>query len=123
MCAASLLITEYISLQKSKGEVLLFLRGHNKFSSEADDEEAQTLHTSPAVDVGEPIHMQSKTKSVAIETHAATFLWDHITYDVDIKGGKKRILDDVEGWVKPGTLTALMVGIPPANVAYNANSI
>jgi ATP-binding cassette, subfamily G (WHITE), member 2, PDR len=32
----------------------------------------------------------------------------NVCYDVDIKGETRRILDHVDGWVKPGTLTALM---------------
>ena len=29
-------------------------------------------------------------------------------YDIQIKGEERRLLDNVSGWVKPGTLTALM---------------
>lgn len=41
-------------------------------------------------------------------SQAATFLWDGISYDVKTKTGSKRLLDDVDGWIKPGTLTVLM---------------
>lgn len=37
------------------------------------------------------------------------FQWQNICYDVDVEGESRRILDDVFGWVKPGSLTALMV--------------
>lgn len=40
--------------------------------------------------------------------HAATFLWDSLCYDVKVKGGSRRLLDNVEGWIQPGSLTALM---------------
>lgn len=33
-----------------------------------------------------------------------------MVYDIKIKKEERRILDHVDGWVKPGTLTALMVG-------------
>lgn len=36
-----------------------------------------------------------------------------VCYDIRIKGGGRRILDHVDGWVKPGTLTA-MVGVSGA---------
>jgi ABC-type multidrug transport system ATPase subunit len=31
-----------------------------------------------------------------------------VIYDIKIKGETRRLLDHVDGWVKPGTLTALM---------------
>eukprot|EP01117_Protostelium_nocturnum_P003933 TRINITY_DN151_c0_g1_i2.p1 TRINITY_DN151_c0_g1~~TRINITY_DN151_c0_g1_i2.p1 ORF type:complete len:1405 (-),score=390.15 TRINITY_DN151_c0_g1_i2:123-4337(-) len=37
-----------------------------------------------------------------------TFLWKNINYVVPVKGGNKMLLDDVEGWIKPGQMTALM---------------
>lgn len=38
------------------------------------------------------------------------FNWDNITYDIPVKGASepRRLLDNVSGWVRPGTLTALM---------------
>ncbi|KAL5317397.1 hypothetical protein ACEPPN_014492 [Leptodophora sp. 'Broadleaf-Isolate-01'] len=44
----------------------------------------------------------------ACNKSCTTFLWDDICYDVKVKDGTKRILENVEGWVKPGTLTAIM---------------
>ncbi|KAK4153503.1 P-loop containing nucleoside triphosphate hydrolase protein [Chaetomidium leptoderma] len=34
--------------------------------------------------------------------------WKDVVYDIDVKEGKRRLLDNVSGWVKPGTLTALV---------------
>jgi hypothetical protein len=39
------------------------------------------------------------------------FHWEDLSYDIEIRTEKRRILDNVDGWVKPGTLTALMVGL------------
>lgn len=36
------------------------------------------------------------------------FSWHNVVYDIEIKGEPRRLLDHVSGWVKPGTLTALM---------------
>ncbi|ORY59909.1 pleiotropic drug resistance ABC transporter [Leucosporidium creatinivorum] len=36
------------------------------------------------------------------------FTWENLTYTVPVPGGKKQLLDNVFGYVKPGTLTALM---------------
>lgn len=36
------------------------------------------------------------------------FTWEALTYDVSVPGGQRRLLDNIYGYVKPGTLTALM---------------
>lgn len=38
----------------------------------------------------------------------SVFHWSNVCYDIKIKGKLRRILNYVDGWVKPGTLTALM---------------
>lgn len=47
--------------------------------------------------------------SAIIKKQTAIFHWEDVCYDIKIKGEPRRILDHVDGWVKPGTLTALMV--------------
>ncbi|KIX92790.1 uncharacterized protein Z520_11453 [Fonsecaea multimorphosa CBS 102226] len=37
-----------------------------------------------------------------------TLAWEDLTLDIAIRGKNKRLLDNVNGWVKPGTLTCLM---------------
>ena len=39
---------------------------------------------------------------------ATTFLWNKLCYEVKTKDGPRPLLEDVDGWIKPGTLTALM---------------
>ncbi|KAK4052255.1 ATP-binding cassette transporter snq2 [Microbotryomycetes sp. JL221] len=36
------------------------------------------------------------------------FTWENLTYTVPVPGGQRQLLDNVFGFVKPGTLTALM---------------
>jgi hypothetical protein len=38
-----------------------------------------------------------------------TFTWNNMSYSVPVKGGNKQLLDKVEGWIKPGQMTALYV--------------
>ena len=38
----------------------------------------------------------------------AVLTWEHLNYDVPVPGGQRRLLNDVFGYVQPGTLTALM---------------
>lgn len=36
-----------------------------------------------------------------------TFTWKDVNYTVPVKGGTRLLLDKVEGWIKPGQMTAL----------------
>ncbi|CCF58498.1 hypothetical protein KAFR_0E03460 [Kazachstania africana CBS 2517] len=45
---------------------------------------------------------------VGISKSEAIFHWRDLCYDVQIKSETRRLLSNVDGWVKPGTLTALM---------------
>jgi hypothetical protein len=46
-----------------------------------------------------------------IQKQEAIFSWRDVRFDIKIKKQNKKILDHVDGWVKPGTLTALMVSL------------
>jgi ATP-binding cassette, subfamily G (WHITE), member 2, SNQ2 len=37
-----------------------------------------------------------------------TFTWERVNYHVPVSGGSLQLLNNVNGYVKPGTLTALM---------------
>ena len=108
-CGLYLLATEYISMYRSRGEVLLFRRGKLPEASTREDEEnnlgiKHTIHPSNEPSV-------STTFTAGEKVPATYFFWNEISYDIKVQKGQKRILDNVEGWVKPGTLTTLMVGI------------
>jgi ATP-binding cassette subfamily G (WHITE) protein 2 (PDR) len=107
-CAVYLFATEFISAKKSKGEVLLFRRGRVpdlalQADAEANVDDRVNTETALAREKTVPDAPASIPKPTAV------FHWDGASYDIKIKGGPRRLLDDVDGWVKPGTLTALMV--------------
>ncbi len=108
-CGLYLCATEYIVASRSKGEVLIFRRGNQPEQRCKEDEESSISHRSPVpcTDAGENGTPNSR-ELTRMNTHAATFLWDGLCYKVKVKGGYQKLLDDVEGWIKPGTLTALM---------------
>lgn len=111
LCGIYLLATEYISAARSKGEVLVYPRGHLPDKESTRDEENKTYHEETPPRTLDNQHQSSvitTTISAAADRHAATFLWDKLSYEVQENGTQKKILDDVEGWIKPGTLTALM---------------
>ncbi|OSX66986.1 hypothetical protein POSPLADRAFT_1072131 [Postia placenta MAD-698-R-SB12] len=50
----------------------------------------------------------SKESKSELEFDAKPFTWETINYHVPVAGGMRRLLHDVHGYCKPGTLTALM---------------
>ncbi|KAJ6631165.1 ABC transporter CDR4 [Mycena sp. CBHHK59/15] len=104
-CATHLIATEYISAAKSKGEVLVFTRGHLPHAKPKDDEESSTLNEK-VIPNGKAT---KRPEDVKIPPQKKIFLWKDVCYDIKLKDGSdRRLLDNVDGWVKPGTLTALM---------------
>nr|POF16536.1 zeb2-regulated abc transporter 1 [Quercus suber] len=99
--------TEFISAKKSKGEVLLFRRGHTPASLQ---QKSADVESADAGEHGGQLAKQEKSveASEIIQKQTAVFSWKDVCYDIKIKSEERRILDHVDGWVKPGTLTALM---------------
>ncbi|KAM6506920.1 hypothetical protein FALCPG4_018738 [Fusarium falciforme] len=103
-------ITELNSASTSAAEALVFQRGripaHLQPRSEqvpggsGEEEAAATGSSGKEVENGADIG--------DIEPQKDIFTWRNVIYDIDVKDGKRRLLDGVSGWVKPGTLTALM---------------
>ncbi|EED13444.1 ABC transporter, putative [Talaromyces stipitatus ATCC 10500] len=122
-CGVYLVATEYISEIKSKGEVLLFRRGHKpanlSFPGSSSDlessiggiSEKKASGSAPGTANSESILNAGTATPPAeakIQRQTAIFHWEDVCYDIKIKGEPRRILDNVDGWVKPGTCTALM---------------
>jgi ABC-type multidrug transport system ATPase subunit len=55
-----------------------------------------------------PKPKEKERDTSAIPSQHDIFTWRNVCYDIPVKGGERRLLDNVSGWVKPGTLTALM---------------
>ncbi|OOF97272.1 hypothetical protein ASPCADRAFT_143557 [Aspergillus carbonarius ITEM 5010] len=97
-----LLLSEYNSGERSKAETLVFRPGHvPQFLLSSDGiEDGQTAPDKPGLqDNVDAIHLPEQTDILS---------WKGLNYDIPVKEGTRRLLDNVNGWVKPGTLTALM---------------
>ncbi|KAB5578676.1 ATP-binding cassette transporter ABC1 [Coniochaeta sp. 2T2.1] len=99
---------ELNSLTSSSAEVLVFQRGHVPAYMQKDDKEMQS-------DRGKCVAVDANVSAAAAESNFNAFksqkdifTWRDVTYDIHIKGEERRLLDHVSGFVKPGTLTALM---------------
>ncbi|CAK7198611.1 Multidrug resistance protein [Sporothrix eucalyptigena] len=101
--ALYIIATEYISAKKSKGEILVFKRGFVPVTKTKDDAESSLSGPVTVVQNG-----GGSGDEGVIQGSTSVFHWRNVCYDIKIKGEPRRILDNVDGWVKPGTLTALM---------------
>eukprot|EP01117_Protostelium_nocturnum_P006317 TRINITY_DN227_c0_g2_i2.p1 TRINITY_DN227_c0_g2~~TRINITY_DN227_c0_g2_i2.p1 ORF type:complete len:1432 (-),score=505.14 TRINITY_DN227_c0_g2_i2:66-4361(-) len=43
-----------------------------------------------------------------LQLRGGVFMWKDVNYSVPVKGEQKMLLNDIEGWIKPGQMTALM---------------
>ncbi|KAK0638318.1 ZEB2-regulated ABC transporter 1 [Lasiodiplodia hormozganensis] len=99
-----LVAAELVSEKKGKGEVLLFLRSKVPARSGGRDVEGGA----GAAEKPLAAAVRPSDAPPSIEKHQDVFHWEDVCYDIKIKNEERRILDHVDGWVKPGTLTALM---------------
>ncbi|KAF9785581.1 hypothetical protein IL306_005717 [Fusarium sp. DS 682] len=100
-----LLATE-LNVNSSVGpEVPIFLRGHgpktdSKLKARVDIERPLMVNGAP-IDISPGEHTPT-------EVNGSVFSWRKLSFDVMIKGNSRRLLDEPSGWVKPGSLVALM---------------
>lgn len=101
-----LLATEKIAAKKSRGEILVFRRATR------DLEKNSHVDTEGIVELGsEPREKSAEPTVSSFQRQTAIYHWKDICFDIPEKKGSRRLLDHVDGWVKPGTLTALMVSV------------
>ena len=100
--AVYLTATEYLGTDKSKAEALVFRPGHApKYLQPGHDAEGGI--SDPNI-----LQVQKTNDTIRLPQQKDVFSWKAVNYDIPVKEGTRRLLDDVSGWVKPGTLTALM---------------
>ncbi|KAH9905245.1 ABC transporter-like protein [Xylariomycetidae sp. FL2044] len=111
-CVGHLLAAEFILIQRPRGEVLLFKRGSLHAKGLPRDLETGGLITSPestlAVNTPGNLPVEHQEASTTVSHRPAIIHWESLSFDIQTREGIRCILKDVNGWVKPGTLTALM---------------
>ncbi|OJJ32729.1 hypothetical protein ASPWEDRAFT_42743 [Aspergillus wentii DTO 134E9] len=101
--------TELNSSTTSTAEVLVFRRGHEPAELKGghgkleDEEKGQ-----PPASASTVVDSSAGEDDLRMAPQTDIFTWRDVVYDIEIKGEPRRLLDHVSGWVKPGTLTALM---------------
>ncbi|KAF4991484.1 hypothetical protein FGRMN_7795 [Fusarium graminum] len=100
--------SDYVTAKKSKGEVMIFRRGYvPKLHSKNHDIESPASGPVAPI-VSQPRDVSDFSQEKGFQGSTSVFHWKNVCYDIKIKGKPRRILDNIDGWVKPGTLTALM---------------
>jgi ABC-type multidrug transport system fused ATPase/permease subunit len=107
---------EFSAPPDSRGEVLVFQKG--KEPDQLHDSDPHTdEENGPAERIASPEAAlatrratMASVQEMKKELHATkdVFTWRNVCCDVLIKGEPRRLLSNVFGYVKPGTLTALM---------------
>lgn len=99
-----------------KGEIVLFLRGslkkHKKAKSAAANDIENNFNSEEKTNLQDEIAAEKNESSSNAEDNMVKnqniFHWRDLTYQVKIKSEDRVLLNHIDGWVKPGQLTALM---------------
>ncbi len=102
------MVTYFISVEinsstSASAEQLVFQRGSVPAHLQNEGNLDEEANKSP-----EQVNEGGVGDVSAIEEQKGVFTWRDVVYDIEIKGEPRRLLDHVSGFVKPGTLTALM---------------
>ena len=120
-CLTHLVSTEYMSIKKSKGDILLFRRNKRGSARHNIDEEVNGVRESLKVpdensysfvrkyEQGIVKILAKNDATTAQRSSTVAIIWNNLSYDIKIKNDTRRLLSDLEGWVLPKTMTALMV--------------
>ncbi|CAG8417526.1 unnamed protein product [Penicillium salamii] len=97
-------LSDVVTAERSRGEMLVFQR--KTLSLKMKRQNADEEHT-PSAPTGNPVSDESSSQT-EVDRPKSVFHWENVCYDIEVAGQTRRILDHVDGWIQPGTLTALM---------------
>lgn len=101
-----MIAVEMNSSTTSTAEALVFQRGHVPAHLQKGGKEVHGDEESASEKRTQTSNSDGDVK--ALPPQKDIFTWRDVVYDIEIKGEPRRLLDHVDGWVKPGQLTALM---------------
>ncbi|THH33132.1 hypothetical protein EUX98_g1017 [Antrodiella citrinella] len=104
------LLIEYYPQYGGSGAVVVYAQENTETKKRnAVLQERKTLKNDTDSDEkGQSTEKEKRYSNQNSTVHRKTFTWESINYTVPVPGGDLRLLHDVYGYVKPGTLTALM---------------
>ncbi|KAK8219845.1 hypothetical protein M8818_000819 [Zalaria obscura] len=110
--AFTIYFTSNWKMESGNGGYLLVPRENAKKAKKAlipKDEESQTSLGSSETKIGKEADAQSDTEvNKQLVRNTSIFTWRNLTYVVKTPSGDRTLLDNVQGYVRPGMLGALM---------------
>jgi ATP-binding cassette subfamily G (WHITE) protein 2 (PDR) len=100
MCTFHIIAAQYILAAKPKGEILAYLPSRLARHQQNDEERVSNRIQADR----DP----RRTALQGLEKQSRIVHWENIAYEVPQKRTSRQILHGIDGWAKPGTLTALM---------------
>ena len=112
--------SEFQTDPSATGGVMIFKRGSVKREQlEQAESAAQNPGVSDGIEEKQQAEVEQQQNQEApedpdehghgiLKVSDEVFSWEHVNYDVMIKGESRRLLNDVSGFVAPGKMTALM---------------
>lgn len=78
---------------------------HKRSNDEESQEKPVSRATAPS---SQASLVKEGNVGAQLVQNTSVFTWKNLCYTVDTPSGPRQLLDDIQGWVKPGTLGALM---------------
>ncbi|KAI0014558.1 ABC drug exporter AbcA [Xylariomycetidae sp. FL0641] len=116
-CILHLLAAQFVPMGRSRGEILRYRTRHIRLKDASNDLECGRVEGVSAQGGGTNERLSSmKGDHSAADTlgpgtslaKATVFRWKSLSYGIESGRNPRRILENIDGWVMPGTLTALM---------------
>lgn len=102
--ATYLLASEYGPSTGRSADMPVFKSADLMDKNQTHDEEGQCKD---ATQVEENHPRESNLASLTESVRFDVLSWKSLNYNIKVPSGTRQLLDEVDGWVKPGTLTAL----------------
>ncbi|CCH62219.1 hypothetical protein TBLA_0G02820 [Henningerozyma blattae CBS 6284] len=101
------IVTEIKRPVKSGGDALIFKKGFKPTETVEDIESNAVINISENKEKFTPAEEADDTNLEGLES-TGIFIWRDVCYTIPYDGGMRRLLDNVSGYCRPGTMTALM---------------
>ncbi len=99
----NVIISEFVKSVQSGGDMLLFKRGHMpNTDGEVHDNGVGSRDEMIKLLNGADVDLKK------LIDEKETFSWQNVDYLIPYEGATRQLLDNIQGYVKPGTMTALM---------------
>ncbi|KIV78690.1 hypothetical protein PV11_06313 [Exophiala sideris] len=106
--------SELFSFTHEGGGALVFKKSRKAKQMVSEDtkptDEEKTASTGEPVSTGSSQTLQNEKDNIvdSIAESKSVFTWENVQYEVPYQGGKRKLLNGVSGYVKPGLMIALM---------------